>query len=66
MINDNDTVMTYQAGPGVSDELMPNRSAVLAHRYMSTPDPEFKDEAGDTVDMGYDGRAVDASLRYSF
>ncbi|MES1992178.1 MAG: outer membrane beta-barrel protein [Pseudomonadota bacterium] len=66
VINDNDSVLTYQAILGVSYEFMPNLSAVLAYRYMSMEDPKFKDKAGGKVDMGYDSQAVDLGLRYSF
>lgn len=66
VIDDDDTVLAYQGILGVSYDFMPNLQGVLAYRYLSLDDPEFKDRAGGKVDMQYDSQAIDVGLRYSF
>ena len=66
VIDDDDTVLAYQGILGVSYDFMPNLQGVLAYRYLSLDDPQFKDRAGGKVDMEYDSQAVDVGLRYSF
>lgn len=66
VIDDDDTVLAYQAMVGVSYDFMPNLAGVLAYRYMSLDDPQFKDQAGGKVDMEYDTQIVDLGIRYSF
>lgn len=66
VIDDDDTVLTYQGILGVSYEFTPNVQGVLAYRYLSLDDPEFKNQAGGKVDMEYDSQAIDLGLRYSF
>jgi len=66
VIDDDDTVLAYQAILGVSYDFMPNLAGVLAYRYMALDDPQFQDQAGGKVDMEYDTQIVDLGLRYSF
>ncbi|MFZ5533268.1 MAG: outer membrane protein [Pseudomonadota bacterium] len=66
VIDDDDTVLAYQGILGVSYDFMPNLQGVLAYRYLSLDDPQFKDQAGGKVDMEYDSQSVDVGLRYSF
>lgn len=66
VIDDDDTVLAYQGILGVSYDFMPNLQGVLAYRYLSLDDPQFKDRAGGKVDMEYDSQSIDVGLRYSF
>lgn len=66
VIDDDDTVLAYQGILGVSYDFMPNLQGVLAYRYLSLDDPQFKDQAGGKVDMEYDSQSLDVGLRYSF
>ena len=66
VIDDDDTVLAYQGILGVSYDFMPNLQGVLAYRYLSLDDPQFKDQAGGKVDMEYDSQAIDLGVRYSF
>jgi opacity protein-like surface antigen len=66
VIDDDDTVLAYQGILGVSYDFMPNLQGVLAYRYLSLDDPQFKDQIGEKVDSEYDSQSVDVGLRYSF
>ena len=66
LVDDDDTVLAYQGILGVSYEFMPNLQGVLAYRYLSLDDPQFKDQIGEKVDSEYNSQSVDLGVRYSF
>ena len=66
LVDDDDSVFTYQAGAGLGYAIGENVTLDLEYRYFATEDPKFVDSAGDSFDSEYAAHSVTISVRYAF